>query len=75
MWKVVESCMKDATLQALRDGKLRSSTDPPLRTPAATKTSRPKVSKKQQEVNKIEHSGKRAVEGGEDESDGGFFEE
>lgn len=75
MWKVVESCMKDGTLQALRDSNLRSATALPIRPRASTKTGHRSVSKKQQEATKAGCSETMAVAENEDHSDGGFFEE
>ncbi|KAL8707861.1 MAG: hypothetical protein Q9225_007692 [Loekoesia sp. 1 TL-2023] len=75
MWKVVESCMEDGTLQALRDGSLRSATALPIRPAASTKTSHRNVSKKRQEASKAGYSGTVTFDKNEDQSDGGFFEE
>ncbi|KAL8773011.1 MAG: hypothetical protein Q9209_002031 [Squamulea sp. 1 TL-2023] len=76
MWAVVESCMENGTLQALRDGKLRSR-------PAAVKVSQPTTARashhqsreKQQIIRQNKHDAIIAVTEQEDGSDGGFFEE
>ncbi|KAL8726363.1 MAG: hypothetical protein Q9166_006770 [cf. Caloplaca sp. 2 TL-2023] len=75
MWAVVESCMENGTLQALRDGKLRSSYAhaAPLQ-PIAAKAAPEKVSD-EQKTQKRQSKAKAVVSGHEDESDGGFFEE
>ncbi|KAL9576143.1 MAG: hypothetical protein Q9212_007346 [Teloschistes hypoglaucus] len=76
MWAVVENCMKDGTLQALRDGKLRTKDDPktPAQPPAQRAGSR-KSQKQRKDGYQAENSRRPAVKEQEDESDGGFFEE
>ncbi|KAL9001893.1 MAG: hypothetical protein Q9188_005153 [Gyalolechia gomerana] len=75
MWKVVESCMKNGTLEALRDGKLRPVTTLPLRPSASTKTRHPSVTRKQQQATKAVYSDTMEIDEHKDQSDGGFFEE
>ncbi|KAL8762774.1 MAG: hypothetical protein Q9203_007540 [Teloschistes exilis] len=76
MWTVVENCMKDGTLQALRDGKLRTKDDQkPRAQPPAKRADSRKSQKQRKDGHPAENSGRIAVEEKEDESDGGFFEE
>lgn len=76
MWTVVENCMKDGTIQALRDGKLRTKDDQKPGAQPPAKRADPRKSQKQPENgHPAENSGRPAVEEKEDESDGGFFEE
>ncbi|KAL8996265.1 MAG: hypothetical protein Q9169_004196 [Polycauliona sp. 2 TL-2023] len=76
MWAVVETCMKDGTLQALRDGKLRSN-DVPSKAlqPATSKTLHPPLSEKKQKAMQSKIGATSVVNQQDDESDGGFFEE
>ncbi|KAL8928136.1 MAG: hypothetical protein Q9172_001046 [Xanthocarpia lactea] len=76
MWAIVESCMGIGTLQALRDGKLRTGT-------ASVKASQLNTAKsinhqareKQQKARRGKCEAIPTVTEQEDESDGGFFEE
>lgn len=75
MWKVVESCMENGTLDALRDGKLQAAATLPLRPPASIKTRYPGTIKKQQGAMTARRSDDMELDEHQDESDGGFFEE
>ncbi|KAL8787929.1 MAG: hypothetical protein Q9213_001956 [Squamulea squamosa] len=76
MWAVVESCMENGTLQALRDGKMRSGpASVKASQPTTAKTSPHQASKKQQGIYQSKRDVIVAVTEQEDESDGGFFEE
>ncbi|KAL8760691.1 MAG: hypothetical protein Q9184_003138 [Pyrenodesmia sp. 2 TL-2023] len=76
MWTAVEACMSNGTLEELRDGKLQANIAMrPQSRVAAQKDSRRKLKEKNRTTQVAEQSGRSAVNGAEDESDGGFFEE
>lgn len=75
MWKIVESCMENGMLDALRDGKLQAKTTLPLRPSTSTKNQRFNISKKQRGTTTTGHSDDMELDEHKDESDGGFFEE
>ncbi|KAL8933151.1 MAG: hypothetical protein Q9216_006498 [Gyalolechia sp. 2 TL-2023] len=75
IWKAVENCMENGTLEALRDSRLRPATTLPLRPSPSTKIRNPSVSKQQQQAKKAKLSSNMEIDKHEDESDGGFFEE
>ncbi|KAL8757061.1 MAG: hypothetical protein Q9199_002502 [Rusavskia elegans] len=76
MWAVVESCMENGTLQALRDGNLRTGTAPVKALQSTTaKTLHHQASKKQQKAQQSKPDAIPTVTEQEDGSDGGFFEE
>ncbi|KAL8667307.1 MAG: hypothetical protein Q9202_000880 [Teloschistes flavicans] len=76
MWTVVENCMKDGTLQALRDGNLRTNTNLTSRAQPPAKSAGPRRFQKQRnDGHPAEDSGRTTAKEREDESDGGFFEE
>lgn len=72
MWAVVESCMENGTLQALRDGNLRTGAAPvkPLKSSFHHQTSEKKQKAKQSKPDATPIVTEQA-----DGSDGGFFEE
>lgn len=72
MWAVVESCMENGTLQALRDGNLRTGAAPvkPLKSSIHHRTS-----EKQQKAKQSKPDATPIVTEQADGSDGGFFEE
>lgn len=76
MWTVVASCIEKGTLQALRDGKLQIRTVEAKALPStAARTAHPPIRPRQ---NKIKENGSTVISAaadGEDDSDGGFFEE
>ncbi|KAL8670413.1 MAG: hypothetical protein Q9168_005042 [Polycauliona sp. 1 TL-2023] len=76
MWAIVETCMEDGTLQALRDGKLRTGDGQlkPLQS-EATKNLHHKTSEKQRKPGQSKTEATSTTDKQEDESDGGFFEE
>lgn len=76
MWTVVENCMANGTLQALRDGKLQTSVAMPLRPrKAAAKTIHGQADKPEPKIKATTHSGSLVIENQEGDSDGGFFED
>ncbi|KAI4138307.1 MAG: hypothetical protein LQ341_004732 [Variospora aurantia] len=76
MWTIVENCMANGTLQALRDGKLQTSVAMPLRPrKAAAKTSHGQADKPEPNIKATTHSGSLVIENQEGDSDGGFFED
>lgn len=77
MWTVVEACMANGTLQALRDGKLQMTASMPLR-PQGTATTHVachNLSEKGHKASATEHLASPATNEYEDIDDGGFFEE
>lgn len=77
IWTVVEACMANGTLQALRDGKLQTTaTAMPLRPqPAAPGTWHRKSGKQNQKASVTGTSANLAANEQDEGSDGGFFEE
>ncbi|KAL8699709.1 MAG: hypothetical protein Q9201_005851 [Fulgogasparrea decipioides] len=79
IWEMVESCMENGTLQALRDRVLRTSAIRPRpRQPVTPKPGSRDVKKKQQQQHKKQESGSAAsltANEGEVDSDTGFFDE
>ncbi|KAI4169222.1 MAG: hypothetical protein LQ348_007319 [Seirophora lacunosa] len=76
MWTIVELCMANGTLQALRDGKLHTSVAMPLRPQrAAAKISHRKAEKREHKIKATAHPGSQAIDDQEGGSEGGFFEE
>ena len=71
MWKVVERCTAEGTLEALRDGKLATSIS---RKPAVQET-RSKSESKNSRAGSKSSQGAVPQEQQHEESDGGFFEE
>ena len=76
MWAVVESCMGVGSLQALRDGKLRTGTASVKVSQVTTaKSINHEARKKQQKARRGRSEAISTVTEQEDESDGGFFKE
>ena len=77
IWKVVEDCMTGGTLEALRDGKLRSLLDERLQQNMSSKARLMEPSKKTGNQNGKVVSPVRKISPAEQDgdSDGGFFEE
>ena len=75
MWKIVEQCSADGTLEALREGKLA------MGIPAGKKTPGPEKPTSKRERNKNTRAGSKSSKSAvppqeqHEESDGGFFEE
>ena len=73
MWKVIQRCNADGTLEALRDGKLATSIPVGTRKPGREK---PKSKREGQNGRAGSKSSKSAAPQEQaEESDGGFFEE
>ncbi|KAL8694805.1 MAG: hypothetical protein Q9224_003498 [Gallowayella concinna] len=76
MWALVESCMEKGNLQALRDGKLQSTTaQAQTMHPIAVKNAHPLVRSKQDMKRRVGAAVDSVADDQEDGSDGGFFEE
>ncbi|KAL8723518.1 MAG: hypothetical protein Q9181_007269 [Wetmoreana brouardii] len=76
IWKIVESCMENGTLQALRDRELRTSVIRPRpRQPVTSKPGSRDAKKKQQQKQENGSAASLAANEGEVDSDAGFFEE
>lgn len=73
MWKVVEQCTADGTLEALRDGKLATGIPVGHWKPALEKPSSKSQSKNDRGRSRSSKSA--ALQEHDEESDGGFFED
>lgn len=76
MWAVVESCMENGTLQALRDGNLRTGAAPVTTLKSSIRHHQTsEKQQKQQKAGQSEPDATPTVTEQADGSDGGFFEE
>lgn len=73
MWKEVERCTTEGTLEALRDGKLATSIQVGKRRPAREKPRLKRDGKDDRAGSKLSKSA--ALQNQDEEDDGGFFEE
>ena len=77
IWSVVEKCMSEGTLEALRDGKMGKSL--PDGRPRQHISRKARLQESRKEIKLSNEKGgstkKTATQAKEDDSDGGFFEE